>query len=117
MRFDADLNARESRQLERVSKLVQARRALPGLRSARTRTLMADEQLLATARGDGDDLVIVVLNRSDRPWSGHIPVPVDVLDEGKRVRDALGDDTATVIRAAFEAELGPRGVAYFAVES
>jgi glycosidase len=113
MRFGAELSARESRQLDRVRRLTRARAELFGLRAGAYRTLHADDDLWVVARGEGDDLVLAIVNRGATPRSELIPIPVDVAPEGTSFVDALGSaQTPTVDRAAISVDVPGRGAVY-----
>jgi glycosidase len=113
MRFGADLSARETRQLERVRLLGRARADLVGLRRGAYRTLHADDDLLVVARGEGEDLVLAVVNRGATPRSETLPIPRDVAAEGTTFEDALGSaERPTVDRAAITIEVPGRGALY-----
>jgi glycosidase len=100
-RRGAALSPNEARLLSYVQKLGRARQSLPALRRGRYRTLLATETLWCVARGEGDDLVIVVLNRSAAPQTATIPVPADVAPSARVFQDALESGaTATIERAA-----------------
>ncbi|RLB56217.1 MAG: glycosyl hydrolase [Deltaproteobacteria bacterium] len=113
MRFDGALNTREQNQLDRVSRLGRARADLVGLRRGAYRTLQADDDLWVVARGEGEDLVLVVVNRGAAPRAESIPVPADVAAEGRSFVDALaGGATPTVERAAITLTIPGRSALY-----
>ncbi len=112
MRFGSELSALESRQFDRVSALGRARAALPGLRSRRYQPLEVTEDLWAVARGEGDDVVIAIVNRGAFGISTEVSVPSEVAPSGTRFTDALGTTRATVAGGAIDISIGPRSVMY-----
>ncbi len=113
MRFGAALSVREARQLERVRRLGRARRDLVGIRRGSYRPLVVTDDLWSVARGEGDDLVIVVVNRGGAPVTETIPIPAEVAPEGRAFSDALESGvTAVVERAAIRVSLPARSALY-----
>jgi len=113
MRFGSDLSAREQRQLDRVRRLGRARADLVGLRRGGYRTLMADDDLWVVARGEGEDLVLTIVNRGTTPRAETIAVPTDVAVEGRTFEDALGStQRPEVQRAAIAVDIPARSAVY-----
>jgi glycosidase len=113
MRFSAQLATREQNQLSRVRKLGQARAQLKGLRGSDYATLLATETFLSVARGAGDDLVIVALNKSASSQSVSVPIPPEIASNGRTFTDALGSAIApTVTGGALQMTLPARSAVY-----
>lgn len=113
MRFGADRNKREQAQAARVSALVTARRALPGLRSSATESLYVDHDLSVAVRGQGADRVIAVLYRGTTARDVQVAVPTRGAEEGAVLRDAISGQNVSVTRASIQMRLQPWSVAYF----
>ncbi|MEM9188605.1 MAG: alpha-amylase family glycosyl hydrolase [Myxococcota bacterium] len=113
MRFAGERSMRETRQADRVSALVQARRALPGLRSTDYESLLATETVWAVARGTDEELVLVLLNAGGGEETVTVPVPLAVAAEGALFEDALDPSFRVSVRGgAIDAGLVPRSARY-----
>jgi glycosidase len=110
----AALSALELRQLDRVSALARARRTLPGLRSRAWRTLLATEDSLVVARGEGSDQVLAVVHRGTAAATLSVQVPPEVAAEGTAYVDALvtGSGPVKVSGGAVKVDVPPWSVRY-----
>lgn len=113
-RFGDALSPREAALLTRVQALGQARAALPGLRSRTWRTLHVTDDVSVVARGEGDELALVAINRTSTARFVTVPVPADVAADGRTFADALAPDAPalTVTGATLNFELRPRSAKY-----
>lgn len=96
MRFDTQLAPREKAQLERMTRLLQARRELGGLRRGPVVTALLGEDVYAFARPDKAPAqgALVVLNRTAADRSVMVPVPAELgWSMGTRLRDRLTTST------------------------
>jgi hypothetical protein len=78
MRFGADLNARESRLLAHVQALGVLRSTHAGLRRGARRSLHTDGDGYVYARGVGDDVALVALNRGGTARTVSVRVPAEL---------------------------------------
>lgn len=113
MRFGDALSTPETSQLARVQALLQARRTIPALRSRRTQTIVADEDLLVALRGEGDQSALVVINRGASTLHRGVPIASDLVEEGRELHDALATSYAvSVTRNAVTLDIPARSVRY-----
>ena len=75
MRFDDQLSPAETRQLERVSEIVQLRRRISALRRGDYRTLFTDRDIYLFCRGDLNGRVLIALNKGQTERSLTIELP------------------------------------------
>jgi glycosidase len=93
MRFDTQLAPREKAQLERMTRLLTARRDVAGLRRGPLVTALLGEDVYAYARPDTDPKkgALIVLNRTTSSRTATVPLPAELgWKMGAKLRDRLG---------------------------
>ena len=75
MRFGSQLSANEAEQLKKISQLIRLRDSHSSLRRGDYKTLFYDKNLLAYTRGDNNERLIVVLNKSTKTIECQIKLP------------------------------------------
>ena len=75
MRFDYQLSEKESKQLDRISNLIQLRDSYSSLRRGDYKTLLFERDILAYTRGDSKERLIVVLNKGSKITDIQINLP------------------------------------------
>jgi glycosidase len=102
--------------LDTTRKLGAARRELTALRRGLRRTLWIDDDLYVFARVAGNDVALVVLNRSfGTTNTTRVPVPPDLaLRDGTVLRDRLGGPSVTVTNHQIPLRIGPHASAVLA---
>jgi glycosidase len=113
MRFGADLNPREQRLLEHVQRLGTLRSTHPGLRRGARRPLHTDGDGYVYARGTGQDVAIVALNRGSTARTVSVRVSDLDIPDGTSLRDALGGAMVTVHAGTLEVPFRPRSSAVY----
>lgn len=114
MRFGAELSPRETRLLEHVRAVGHLRGTHRGLQRGVRRSLHTDGDGYVYARGAGDDVAIVALNRGStaRAVTVRLPGELNVAD-GTTLRDALGGSSVTVRGGSIEVPFRARGSSIF----
>jgi glycosidase len=113
MRFGAELSPREQRLLAHVQAVSTLRSTHAGLRRGARRSLHTDGDGYVYARGTGNDVALIALNRGTTARTVSVRVSdVDVPD-GTTLRDALGGPAVTVRGGAIEVPFRPRASAIY----
>jgi glycosidase len=118
MPAESALSARERKLLDRVRILAKARGTHPGLQRGVYTTLLAESEGTGDgyvfARGSGDDLAVVALNRGSTARTIRVAVPASLATpDGTVLRDLLGGPSVTVQGQAIEVPFTPRGASLF----
>lgn len=114
MRFGDALNAREARLLEHVRAVGRLRGTHRGLQRGARRSLHTDGDGYVYARGTGDDVALVALNRGSTSRTVTVTLPGDLgVADGTTLRDALGGASVTVRGGAIDVPFRARGSSVF----